>query len=137
MKHLTCLPREKSLISFRGNKSKFISYFILISFLFLVGVPFVLADVGGGTGGWSVPNPLEAKTFEELVEKIADWITYLAIPVVIIFIIYSGVLFMTSGGNEEKIAQAKKTFFWTIIGTAIILIGRGFISLIKDILGMK
>jgi len=110
---------------------------ILISFLILVGVPIVLADVGGGTGGWEVPNPLKAKTFEQLVVSIADWIRKLAIPVVVIFIIYSGVLFMTSGGNEEKINQAKKTFFWAIIGTAIILIGSGFVYLIKDILQVK
>lgn len=118
----------------------------LISFLslVLVGVPIVLAtnggttDGGGGTtGGWSVPDPLGGKTFEQLVTDISYWIFNIGLPIAVIVIIYSGILFMMAGGNEEKINQAKKTFFWALIGSAIIIIGSGFISLIKDILGVK
>lgn len=111
----------------------------LISFLslVLVGVPIVLATNGGTTGGWSVPDPLGGKTFEQLVTDISYWIFNIGLPIAVIVIIYSGILFMMAGGNEEKINQAKKTFFWALIGSAIIIIGSGFISLIKDILGVK
>ena len=127
-------------------------YLLIISFLslFLVGgMNSVLAvvdgdgepgDNGGGEPGddWSVPNPLgEGTTFETLVTNIANWIFTLAIPIAVIVIIYSGVLFMMAGGNEEKIAQAKKTLFWAIVGVSIALIGNGLIYLIKDILGVE
>ncbi|MEX2369192.1 MAG: hypothetical protein WD552_02240, partial [Candidatus Paceibacterota bacterium] len=48
-------------------------------------------------------------------------ITTLAIPVIVIFIIYAGFLFVTSGGNKDKLDTAKKTAVNTLIGAAIIL----------------
>lgn len=41
--------------------------------------------------------------------------------IAIIFVLYAGFLWMTSAGNEQKIAQAKKTLVNAIIGLIIIL----------------
>lgn len=40
----------------------------------------------------------------------------------IILIIYAGFMWMTSGGNEEKIKKAKETIIAAIIGLAIIVL---------------
>ncbi len=37
----------------------------------------------------------------------------------VILIIWSGFLFVTALGNDEKIKKAKKTFLWTLVGTAV------------------
>jgi hypothetical protein len=41
--------------------------------------------------------------------------------IVVVIIIYGGFLWMTAGGNEEKVGDAKKWIFGGIIGLVIIL----------------
>lgn len=83
---------------------------------------------GGGTGGAASTcapgqfcNPLTSQSFEALVQSLANWVAAIALPIVAIFIIYSGFLFVTAGGNQSKIDAAKTTFYWTVIGTAIVV----------------
>lgn len=66
-------------------------------------------------------NPLTSQSFEALVQSLANWVAAIALPIAAIFIIYSGFLFVTAGGNQSKIDAAKTTFYWTIIGTAIVV----------------
>ena len=71
----------------------------------------------------SLPNPLGegTQTFRDVVVKLAQAITYIGIPIAGIFIIYSGFLFVSARGNEEQITKAKSTFFWTMVGTLLIV----------------
>jgi hypothetical protein len=41
--------------------------------------------------------------------------------IVLVIIIYGGFLWMTAGGNDEKVSEAKKWIFGGIIGLVIIL----------------
>lgn len=127
---------------------KYLRYLILINFLslFLLAVPIFTFSQGqqqpGGPGQqngetWSVPNPLEAESFEELITEIADFVFTLGIPIAVIVIIAIGLQFMFAGGSEEKIAQAKRNFLWAIVGLVIILLANGLIYLIEDILKVK
>jgi hypothetical protein len=54
------------------------------------------------------------------VELVRLLLTFIGI-IAVIFIIYAGFLWMTSGGNQEKLALAKKTLINAIIGLVIIL----------------
>ena len=70
----------------------------------------------------ALPNPLGNITnFGELVNKIADIVMAIGIPVAAVFIIYAGFLFVTARGSEEQIKKAKTTLYWTIIGTALLV----------------
>lgn len=66
-------------------------------------------------------SPLKADSFSALVEAIAKLASQIGIPIAAIFIIYSGLLFVTARGSEEQLKKAKTTFMWTMIGTAILL----------------
>lgn len=117
---------------------------------FIVVAPFAVFSVshqgqggagnppGGGGGGVGNPpdnlikidNPIkEASTLNEFIDLI---ITNVIMPVggvvAVVFIIYSGFLFATARGNEEKIKEAKRAFFYAVIG-ALILLGAMVISL--------
>lgn len=81
------------------------------------------------------PNPLGTNSIIELIARILRFVYAIAIPLAVIMIIYSGILFLTAGGKEAQVTKARKTIIWVIVGIAIILIGRGIITLIKDILG--
>ena len=65
-----------------------------------------------GTAVDSVPRFLLA---------LVDLIYLVAIPVIVMFIIYSGFLFVTAGDNESKIGKARTVFMWTVIGAAVLL----------------
>ena len=67
-------------------------------------------------------NPLGGtNTFADLVVKLADLLTQIAIPFVVIFLIYAGFLFVSARGNASQITKAKEIFYWTIIGAAVVV----------------
>jgi len=73
------------------------------------------------TDAQALENPLKTGTLTEFLEALVNVLIQLGIPVAAMFIIYSGFLFVTARGNEAQLESAKKTFFWAIIGTAILL----------------
>lgn len=112
--------------------------FIILIQMFIASLAFAQAGGGNPCGGGGnpneLPNPLDACTFEELVSSIATWFELIMVPVATIMILYAAFLFMTSGGDEEKIKRAKRAITWAVVGVAIVLIGAGFITLIKSFL---
>ena len=94
---------------------------------------------GGGPPGtvtFDIPNPIAATSLVDLAKAIGKFIFQIAIPIAVIVIIYAGILFLTSGGNKEKVVKARTALWYAIIGLAIILIGQGFFTLIKSILNL-
>ena len=89
----------------------------------------------GGTA--ELKNPIGIDNLEDLANKIGGVLVDLAIPIAVIMIIWSGVQFLIAAGNSEMITKAKNTLKWAIIGLAVIFIGKGFITLIQDILSLK
>ena len=78
------------------------------------GAPFQPA--GGG-----VSSPIKAKTIAEFADNILGIVIQVGIPVAVIMIVYTGFLFVTAGGNSEKLDTAKKAFLWTVIGAGVLL----------------
>ena len=112
---------------------KFSLLFIVILVFSIISLFPVITKAQAVTG--SIPNPLTATSFTDLIGGIIVWIRNIGVVIAVIAIIYAGFLFMTSGGNEEKVTTAKKTLVWALIGLAILIMGGAWISLIENILG--
>ena len=56
--------------------------------------------------------------------------------VFIIILLYGGVIWMTSGGDDEKVAKAKKTIINAIIGLIIILLSNTIVRFIVGAVGV-
>ncbi len=85
-------------------------------------LPSLVKSAGvGETPGTTLTNPLTAQSFSDLVASIAKLAAEIGIPIAAIFIIYSGLLFVTARGSEEQLKKAKINFMWAMIGTAILL----------------
>jgi len=83
-------------------------------------------------------DPFKAKSFEELINAIADFIFWVAIVIAPLAIIIAAFYFLTSGGDPEKTRTAKRIIFYTIIGLIIILLSKGILGLIESLLfGLK
>ena len=66
-------------------------------------------------------NPIGSSTLDQFIVKITAAALKVGVPIAALFIIWSGFLFVTAQGSEEKIKKAKEIFLWTIIGTAVLL----------------
>ncbi len=53
----------------------------------------------------------------------------------VIFIIYSGIMFITASGQPEKITKARNALIWALVGIAVAVIARGVIYLVQNLLG--
>lgn len=78
---------------------------------------------GLSTTGTGLQNPLKGGcSLYNLIQLVVqDVVLPIGGVIVVFFIIYSGFLMVTSGGNEEKLKVAKKTVLYTLIGAAILL----------------
>jgi hypothetical protein len=92
---------------------------------------------GGGTQTFNLTNPIGITSFQDLIGIIGTWIFNLAIPVAIIIIIYAGIMMLTAGPNPANFKKGKDALKYAVIGLAIVLIGKGFVSLIQSILNLK
>ncbi len=50
--------------------------------------------------------------------------------IVLVLILWSGLSYMTAGGDEERAANARKTFFNTLIGLVIILMAYSIVTFV-------
>jgi hypothetical protein len=67
-------------------------------------------------------NPIRGiNSIDSFLGKIIDIALFIATPALVLAFLWAGFLFVTSGGVPEKIAKAKQTLLWTIVGAAIIL----------------
>lgn len=73
------------------------------------------------TGGGLFESPLKEKTIEGLISSITKIAVQVGGSVAVLFIIYSGFKFVTARGNPKELESAKQTFYWTMIGTAVLL----------------
>jgi hypothetical protein len=45
----------------------------------------------------------------------------IAVPIITVFIVYSGFLFVTAQGNQAKLETAKRNFLYSVLGALLIL----------------
>lgn len=58
-----------------------------------------------------------------------------AIVLAIIFTIFSGIGFITSGGDSEKLAEARKRLIYSIIGLSIVILAFVIVSAVIKVVG--
>jgi preprotein translocase subunit SecG len=71
---------------------------------------------------------------EGVISKIVNWITGLFFVAAILYIFYAAYLFLTSGGDEEKIKTAKTQLLYSIIAIAVALLAGTMRYIVASIL---
>lgn len=80
------------------------------------------------------PNPLNANTLSDVVEGISNWLLNFAIILGPVLLVVAGVIFMTAAGDPNRVSTAKRMILWTIVGFLIILLAKGIVSVVKNLL---
>lgn len=140
--HYTCTMRYKNCSSF----------FFMLGWLF--AVPSFVSAAATATPVRAAPAPTPVG--ESIIQNLAELSGLLGLPesndpatiitnlirlalgfigiIFVVLVLYTGVLVMFSGGNEEQIAKAKKTFFNALIGLIIILMSRSIVEYVVTLL---
>ena len=100
-------------------------YFTLIVFLmnflsFRLSLA-ITATGDGGDGGAVLENPLTVDSFADFIQEILKIVVRVGLPIIAIFMIYVGFLFIKARGNEQEVIKAKTAFVYAVIGAALIL----------------
>jgi len=80
----------------------------------------------------SLNNPLAVSSITDLLLAILNVVVIIAIPIVVLFLIYAGFLYVVAQGNAEKITEASKALMYGIIGGVIIIGSYAITTIIKS-----
>lgn len=93
---------------------------------------FAVGGGGDGAGGsGTLTNPLKSTSIQEFLLKIIDVLLVFALPIIVLYIMYAGFLFVTAQGNEGQLHTAKSALLWSVVGGVIVLGARLIISVIQ------
>jgi hypothetical protein len=81
--------------------------------------------MGPGNTGTTLTNPLKAKSLEEFLGQILDFIIRIGIIVIVLVLVYVGYLFVIARGAPGELSAAKKALLWSLIGALILLGAKG------------
>ena len=87
-----------------------------IPFLFLLAffaVPIV-ADA-------QLMNPIAYSDISSFIRAVLRAVVLILFPMVVLMLVYTGFLFVEAQGKEKEISDARRAFFWTVIGGLIVL----------------
>lgn len=83
------------------------------------------------------PNPLEGKwtDLQSVLGAAINVTFFVALAIVLIFMILGGIKYATSGGDPKSAAAAKETVTHSLIGAVIVVAFRAIFALIMNLLG--
>lgn len=70
-----------------------------------------------------------------IINNAATWLFGILAAIAVVLLIYAAFLFLTSGGEEERVKTARKYVVYALIGLGIGIVAKGIISLIFSFLG--
>lgn len=92
----------------------------------------------GKNGAGDIDSLAKEKTETQgavlLVVKAIEIILSIIAPLVIIMSIWSGILFVTAGGDEESVSKAKRFFLYAVVGFVFIIISFTLVKIATNVL---
>lgn len=115
------------------KNNKVLLYFCLISTqIFVINILSVCAQCGPNVG---IPcNPVGSNTLSEAIIVVTLYLLSLIGLVALFFIVFAGIKYIFSAGNEEKMKSAKDAFSSAAVGLAVALLAYGILSILNYIL---
>lgn len=109
----------------------YIKYYTFAAFAFVLlfmAAP-ALAQFGGGgdqsytTGGGTntLVNPLTVGSLCSLLKEMLDILLVFGVPIAVLFLTYSGFLFVKARGNPKELGRARQNFVYVILGIMLFL----------------
>lgn len=102
----------------------------------IIALVIVMAVVQPAVAAVSIPNPITCDTATCLVGQTVRYILGVIAILATLMFVWGGILMLTSGGNSQRIEQAKQTLAWAAIGVVVILLSWSIILFVlKGLVG--
>ena len=90
---------------------------------FLLTTVFVLVAISTAHAATGLENPLNSSfsTIPAFIAGALKVLVMVALPIITLFLVISGFMFVLARGNSSKLEEAKKNFVYVIIGALLIL----------------
>ncbi len=90
----------------------------------------------GAAGSQSVPvpNPLQAESIPQLAGQIIRGLMGVTGALALFFLVWGGIVWMTSGGNSDRVKRGRETIVWAILGLVVIFLSYVVINFVFDVL---
>ncbi|HTY39481.1 MAG TPA: hypothetical protein VMC43_00080 [Candidatus Paceibacterota bacterium] len=110
----------------------------LTRYFLLLGFTAQRALAQGGTGGGgqiNITDPLGGKGFSDVAVAVGNFLKALAVPVVVVMVVWGGFQIMTAGGDTSKVKRGRETITYAVIGLAVVVSAQLIIDVVKEVLG--
>ena len=112
-------------VNFLNSVKKCFLLSLLVIFLMSINVQAALVNI---------EPPTHTTDFNELVERILDWVLGIAGSIALLMMIAGGIMYSAAAGNEEKLKEAKKIISYAILGVVIVMLSYSIIKVLHGIL---
>ena len=107
--------------------SKYVKISIPLKKTGLLTTLFLLPATASAQIKYSIESYLPFDSLEELIVAILRIFITIAVPIIVLFIIYAGFKYVTAQGNAQQVQEATRALTYAIIG-AVLIIGAVAIS---------
>ena len=108
----------------------------LLSLVIVAGILFPSIVVSHAQVNFAIPNPSRYNSLEEVISAVAALIRPLFILTFGAMLLFGAYSVLSSKGEDEKIANGKKTITASIIGFVIAVLAPSLVSLVANIIGI-
>ena len=70
-----------------------------------------------------------------LIDTITNWFFAIFTVLTLIFLLLAAFQFVTAGGDEAKVSEARQKLIWATIGIVVALAAKGLVPIIRSIVG--
>lgn len=82
----------------------------------------------------SITNPIGSNTLGELINKITLFVFWIAIALAPLMVILAGYYYITASGDPKRVKKANDILIYTAVGIGVVLLSRGFVSMVINVL---
>lgn len=104
-----------------------------LSALILVGLLTVLLVPMLALAQEEPPGPVD---LWDAIDNVTSWFYGIFLALAVIMVVYAGFMFLTAGGDAEKITKARNALMYAVIGVVVALLARSIVPIAKALLGL-
>lgn len=107
---------------------------IALGALLLIPVLTNAQQIPKSNGGIPLISPDPQFNISLFVANVLSWAFGLLIVIAVLFVLYAAFLYLTAGGDEEKIKQAKNYIIYAVVALVVGAISQALIAIVNNFL---
>ena len=71
---------------------------------------------------------------EEAINNVMNWFFIIVLIIAVMFLLYAGFLFITAGGDPDKVNTARQNVMYAMVGVAVAVLAKGIVALVQGLM---